>query len=207
MKIRTLGHVVTRGKRFAAMEVSGEDTGRSETTAGLRHAAATSGPLKSTQSTLAAATARVFRIVTVCVSVLMFATAVAAERAPSKDAKGIPGARGTIEYKPSDWKGNVNTYWTDTDGVDPGVAGCHVGVTQDGKPNGRFFGEACQSDRILVESNPGAGVIHSHKNDLGHPDTFDCKAWCAGVKKAKDGVCKPASAPSPCTASARCECS
>ena len=68
------------------------------------------------------------------------------------------------------------TYWTDTDGVNPGVAGCHIGVTQDGKPNGRFFGEACQNAQILIESNPGAGVVHSHTNDLGHPDTFDCKA-------------------------------
>ena len=155
---------------------------------------------------MAATAARLFRILAVCVPVLMFTNAPAAEHEPSKAAKGMPGAKGTIEYKPTDWAGNVTTYWKDSDGVNPGVAGCHVGVTQDGKPNGRFFGEACQSAAILIESNPGAGVVHSHANDLGHPDTFDCKAWCVGVKKAKGGVCKTASAPSPCTASARCEC-
>src|SRR4026209_2094104 len=140
--------------------------------------------MKSNQSTLAAAVARLFRILAVCIPVLMFSNAATtAQHEPSKDAKGMPGAKGTIEYKPTDWKGKVNTYWTDTDGVDPGVAGCHIGVTQDGKPNGRFFGEACQSAQILIESNPGAGVIHVHTNDLGHPDTFDCKAWCVGAKK------------------------
>jgi hypothetical protein len=43
-------------------------------------------------------------------------------------------------------------------------------------------------------------------NDLGHPDTFDCKAWCVGAKHATGGVCKAASGPAPCAASARCEC-
>jgi len=191
---------------FSVMEVSGEGSSRSETAGGLHHVPFNIGSIQSTQSTLAAAAARLCRILAVCIPVLMFTNAPAAEHEPSKAAKGMPGAKGTIEYKPTDWAGNVTTYWKDTDGVNPGVAGCHVGVTQDGKPNGRFFGEACQSAAILIESNPGAGVVHSHANDLGHPDTFDCKAWCVGVKKAKGGVCKPASAPSPCTASARCEC-
>lgn len=125
--------------------------------------------MKSNQSTLAAAAARLFRILAVCIPVLLFSNAATAQHAPSEGAKGMPGAKGTIEYKPTDWKGNVTTYWTDTDGVNPGVAGCHIGVAQDGKPNGRFFGEACQNARILIESNPGAGVIHSHTNDLGIP--------------------------------------
>ena len=162
--------------------------------------------MKSDQSTLAAAAARLLRIVAVCILVLMFSNAATAQHSPSEAAKGMPGAKGTIEFKPTDWKGNVTTYWTDTDGVNPGVAGCHIGVAQDGKPNGRFFGEACQNAQILIESNPGAGVIHSHTNDLGHPDTFDCNAWCVGAKKAKGGTCKPVSGPSPCAASARCEC-
>ena len=162
--------------------------------------------MKSDQSTLAAAAARLLRIVAVCILVLMFSNAATAQHSPSEAAKGMPGAKGTIEFKPTDWKGNVTTYWMDTDGVDPGVAGCHIGVAQDRKPNGRFFGEACQNARILIESNPGAGVIHSHTNDLGHPDTFDCNAWCVGAKKAKGGTCKPVSGPSPCAASARCEC-
>ena len=88
----------------------------------------------------------------------------------------MPGAQGTIEFKPTDWMGNVTTYWKDTDGIDPGVAGCHIGVTQAGQPNGRSFGEACQSEQILIESNPGKDEIHPHTNDLGHPDTFDCNA-------------------------------
>ena len=162
--------------------------------------------MKSNQAILAAATAGLFRILAVCIPVLMFSNAATAQHAPSEGAKGIPGAKGTIEYKPTDWKGNVTTFWTDTDGVNPGVAGCHIGVTQDGKPNGRFFGEACQNAQILIESNPGAGVIHSHTNDLGHPDTFECNAWCVGAKQAKGGTCKPVSGPFPCTASARCEC-
>jgi hypothetical protein len=135
----------------------------------------------------------------------MLCGAAMAEHEPSPEAKGMPGAKGTIEYKPADWKGNVTTYWKDTDGVDPGVAGCHIGVDKSGKPNGRFFGEACK-DGLLVESNPGADKIHKHENDLGHPDTFDCQAWCVGAKKAKGGVCKPVTGPPPCSASALCEC-
>ena len=163
--------------------------------------------MTSNRSTLAAATKGFFRILVVCIPVLMFlSVAQCQHEEPSAGAKGMPGALGTMEYKPTDWKGNVTTYWKDTDGVDPGVAGCHIGVTQDGKPNGRFFGEACQNDRTLIESNPGAGVIHPHTNDLGHPDRFDCNAWCIGAKKAKGGVCKAVSGPAPCTASARCEC-
>ena len=63
----------------------------------------------------------------------------------------MPVALVTIEFKPTDWAGNVTTYWTDTDGIDPGVAGCHIGVSESGKPNGRSFGEACKSDLILIE--------------------------------------------------------
>ena len=118
----------------------------------------------------------------------------------------MPGALGAIEYKPSDWKGNVSTYWKDTDGIDPGVAGCHIGVTKHGRSNGRFFGEACQSTQTLIESNPDAGVVHAHMNDLGHPDTFDCKAWCVGAKHATAGVCKVVAGPAPCARSAQCEC-
>jgi len=146
-------------------------------------------------------------ILAVCLPILMLSSlAEGAEHKPSPEAAGMPGALGTIEFKPSDWKGNVTTYWKDTDGVSPGVAGCHIGVTKAGKPDGRFFGEACTSKGILVESNPGAGVIHAHKDDLGHPDTFDCKAWCIGAKKAKGGVCMAVSGPPPCATSAKCEC-
>lgn len=164
--------------------------------------------MTSNQSMLAAATKRFFRIVVaVCIAMLMLSNVARGKHSgPSSGASGMSGALGTIEFKPTDWKGKVTTYWTDTDGVDPGVAGCHVGVTQSGQPNGRSFGEACQSGQILIESNPGAGVVHPHANDLGHPDTFDCKAWCVGANHATGGVCKAVSGPAPCAASARCEC-
>jgi hypothetical protein len=162
--------------------------------------------MNSIQSTLAAAIGGFFRILAVCIPVLAFLNAANAQHEPSAGAKGMPGAKGTIEFKPTDWKGNVTTYWKDSDGIKPGVAGCHVGVAQNGRRNGRFFGEACESSQILIESNPGAGKIHAHTNDLGHPDTFDCNAWCVGAKKAKGGVCRAVSGPSPCAASARCEC-
>jgi len=146
-------------------------------------------------------------LMTAFIPMLLLSNAVGADHAaPSAGAKGMPGALGTIEYKPADWKGKESTYWDDTDGVAPGVAGCHVGVTQAGKPDGRFFGEACQSNQVLIESNPGAGVIHVHTGDLGHPDTFDCKAWCVGTSHPKGGICKAVAGPPPCTASAICQC-
>jgi hypothetical protein len=58
----------------------------------------------------------------------------------------------------------------------------------------------------LIESNPGAGVIHAHADDTGHPDRFDCNAWCVGMQKGRAGVCTPAAGPAPCAASARCTC-
>lgn len=127
------------------------------------------------------------------------------EYPPSKDAANMPGALGTFSFKPSDWADGQLTWWKDTDGVDPGVAGCHLGTDKDGNPNGRMFGEACLSETELVESNPGKDVVHSHKNDTGHPDKFDCDAWCKG-SGAKSGKCVPAPAP-PCEASAKCSCS
>jgi hypothetical protein len=62
-----------------------------------------------------------------------------------------------IIIKPEGWKGTgVTTYWKDSDGIKPGVAGCHVEVTKGGKSftGRRVFGEACL-DGLLVESNPG----------------------------------------------------
>lgn len=123
---------------------------------------------------------------------------------PSDLAKEQPGALGTFEFKPQDRKPGVLSYWKDTDGVDPGKAGCHIGTDKNGQPNGRMFGEACLVDGSLVESNPGAGVLHSHKDDIGHPDKFDCKAWCSG-KGLSGGSCVSASAP-PCMSSAICSC-
>jgi|SRR6185436_4484749 len=135
-----------------------------------------------------------------------------ADGPPSDGAKGKCGAMGTFPFEPPDWTGRQEpppgpvTWWVDSDGVDPDTAGCHEGlVAEDGKLNGRMFGEACLSNGLLVESNPGAGVHHSHRNDIGHPDKFDCKKWCECKGFAK-GVCEAASAP-PCQASAKCVCS
>lgn len=124
---------------------------------------------------------------------------------PSVGAQGMPGALGTFEYTPpGDWREGETTWWKDTDGVDPGAAGCHIGTDESGVPNGRSFGEGCLSATELVESNPGADKVHAHTNDTGHPDKFDCNAWCVG-QGAASGICSAAPAP-PCEASARCVC-
>ena len=123
---------------------------------------------------------------------------------PSSGAREMAGAMGTIEFKPQDWNAGQTTWWKDTDGVDPATSGCHIGTDRDGSPNGRMFGEACLADGLLVESNPGAGELHSHINDVGHPDTFDCAAWCIG-NGTSGGSCKVAAA-HPCEQSARCVC-
>ena len=127
-----------------------------------------------------------------------------ADGEPSVGAKDMAGAKGTFEFKPEDWAPGTTSWWKDTDGVDPGTAGCHIGTDSAGTPNGRMFGEACLADGLLVESNPGADELHSHKDDIGHPDKFDCNAWCIG-EGASEGMCVAASAP-PCAASARCSC-
>ena len=123
---------------------------------------------------------------------------------PSVGAKGDPGATGIIAFKPIDWIKGATTWWVDSDGVHPGVAGCHIGTDESGTPNGRTFGEACLPNGGLVESNPGGGVLHSHSDDTGHPDGFDCTAWCIG-QGGSGGRCTPAPAP-PCADSAVCSC-
>ena len=122
---------------------------------------------------------------------------------PSGGARGIPGAAGTIEFTPGDWMAGKTTWWLDSDGVDPGVAGCHIGTDENGVPNGRTFGETCLPNGLLVESNPGQDELHNHDNDTGHPDTFDCAVWCGG--KGQSGRCQLVSAP-PCEQSAKCSC-
>jgi hypothetical protein len=124
--------------------------------------------------------------------------------APSDNAKGITGAEGTIEFKPNDWIEGQTTWWVDSDGVAPGIPGCHIGTDEKGAPNGRLFGEACLPNGLLVESNPGADELHSHHDDTGHPDTFDCAKWCVG-EGAPGGICAVAPAP-PCDRSAFCSC-
>lgn len=144
-----------------------------------------------------------FLMLIICIG-LLFACSGHAGSEPSTLAKGMPGAEGTIEFAPADRLAGDTTWWKDTDGVDPGAAGCHVGTNSDGAPNGRMFGEACLPNGLLVESNPGAGVVHKHEGDLGHPDTFDCNRWCEG-NGAGGGSCEVAVAP-PCASSAKCVC-
>ena len=143
-------------------------------------------------------------LLTFCIFMMSYAAL--ADSPPSDGAKGMAGAKGTFHFEPSDYKGKGHTsWWKDTDGVDPGVAGCHIGTDSGGKANGRMFGEACLADGLLVESNPGAGVLHKHTDDVGHPDKFDCNAWCKGKGLAK-GVCKAVTGPAPCAKSAMCSC-
>lgn len=106
----------------------------------------------------------------------------------------MPGAAVTFEFKPTDWKEGTTSWWKDSAGVDPGKSGCHIGTNERGEPNGGMFGEARLPDGMLVESNPSAGDLHSHKNDVGHPDKFDCNAWCVG-KGSATGNCVVAAAP------------
>jgi hypothetical protein len=137
-------------------------------------------------------------------SFFVFAGVAIADDKPSTGAKGMAGAEGTFAFKPNDWRKGEVSWWKDSDGVDPGTAGCHIGTDSEGRSNGRMFGEACLPNGHLVESNPGADELHSHKNDVGHPDTFDCNAWCEG-EGSSSGMCKVAVAP-PCEQSAMCSC-
>ncbi len=133
-----------------------------------------------------------------------FAGLANAEGEPSAGARDMAGAKGTFAFKPDDWAPGTTSWWKDTDGVDPGTGGCHIGTNSDGIPNGRMFGEACLADGLLVESNPGGDELHRHMDDVGHPDKFDCNAWCVG-RGASKGICIAAASP-PCAASARCAC-
>jgi hypothetical protein len=123
---------------------------------------------------------------------------------PSARADVMAGVEGKLEIKPNDWIPGETTFWKDTDGVDPGTAGCHVGTDGDGQPNDRMFAEACLPDGRLVETSPSAGQLHRHRNDIGRPYKFDCNAWCIG-NGSSEGRCEVAKAP-PCGESARCVC-
>lgn len=138
------------------------------------------------------------------IPLLTVTSAAKASDEPSTGATGMPGAKGTFEFKPEDWIQGRTTWWIDTDGVDPGTPGCHIGTDSEGNVNGRVFGEACLPDGLLVESNPGPNELHRHKNDIGHPDMFDCNVWCV-AKGASKGSCTVAVAP-PCKQSAVCTC-
>ncbi len=144
------------------------------------------------------------KVVYVCGLLLLAACAATPSHGPSPEAQGMPGATGTFDFKPADWQSGQMSWWKDTDGVDPGTPGCHIGTDSEGEPNGRIFAEACLPDGKLVESNPGVDVVHRHGDDTGHPDTFDCDAWCVGQGASK-GSCVVAAAPQ-CEHSAKCAC-
>ena len=142
-----------------------------------------------------------------CLSVLLISSIAHAEGKPSACAKGMPGAKGTFELTPPGHKPGVDTYWIDTDGVAPNIAGCHIETDSAGKRDGRMFGEYCTEEGLLVESNPGAYAVHQHGGDFGHPDTFDCNEWCVGSGSVA-GSCQAVGADvaPPCEASAMCVC-
>jgi len=141
---------------------------------------------------------------TFVLSILIMVCPALADGPPSSGAQGMAGAVGTFSFKPKDWAPGTETWWKDSDGVKPGEAGCHIGTDKNGKPNGRMFGEACLSDVLLVESNPGAELVHKHTDDVGHPDKFDCNKWCK-AQGSDEGICQVAPAP-PCAQSAMCAC-
>ena len=136
-----------------------------------------------------------------------------ADACPSDAAQKMKGAIGKKGFTAIELglkkEIHATTYWYDTDGVDPGVAGCHIGV-MDGsdkkKKNGRTFGEACIDNVLLIESNPGTHVVHPHKGDHGHPDLFNCSNWCKGKGKTSGRCVKVTTGLKGCASSARCAC-
>lgn len=142
--------------------------------------------------------------------------------------ESLPGFLGQTEIETPIPGYEGEQYWTDSDGVDPAVAGCHFpfsGMSDAGECTGSLapagvFGEFCNPPEgdpmhqpgfpvgALIESNPAAGVCHPHKDGLGHPDVYDCDAFCKGTESERHtGTCVA----DVCTAdaaipSARCEC-
>ncbi len=105
----------------------------------------------------------------------------------------------------------VDSHWSDSDGVDPGTAGCHYEYADAtcGEPkDGRTFGELCLDDDRLVESNPRPGTCHTHAGDHGRPDVVSCSDWCRSQGSAA-GRCESgieASGDHGACQSARCAC-
>ena len=104
-----------------------------------------------------------------------------------------------------------DSYWSDSDGVDPSTAGCHLEHETEAcetMKEGRTFGEFCLDDDRLVESNPAADECHTHKGDLGKPDVVSCSEWCQS-EQGTSGSCESgvtANAGSVTCESARCVC-
>lgn len=162
--------------------------------------------MRSNQPTLVAATIGLFRILAVCIPVLMLPNSATAQG--EEEGKKIPGYKGETEL---DKGAGKNTYWYDSgDGIDPGSAGCHIEVERvDEKTirrTDRVFGEECTADGLLVETTPGPDEIHRHVNDIGHPYLFDCDVWCKSKHTWNRGTCEPTIGPRPCATSAVCVC-
>ncbi|MEM7353135.1 MAG: hypothetical protein AAF657_20240 [Acidobacteriota bacterium] len=93
----------------------------------------------------------------------------------------IPGWDGEIPFPtPTECDTQI---WDDSDGVVPQTPGCHYEYhDQNGdvcsNKTGAFFGEACLSDDLLVETNPEKNKCHTHAGGIGHPDTFVCSTFC-----------------------------
>jgi hypothetical protein len=94
------------------------------------------------------------------------------------DDGGLPDPHSAPKI-PYDGGTGQRSWWKDTDGIEPELAGCHVEYTAQGCANAaaRQFGEYCSADG-LVETNPGPGECHDHARDIGHPYVVDCDRWC-----------------------------
>jgi hypothetical protein len=121
-------------------------------------------------------------------SILLACLGVLSPACSSDDAPEDEAGPGTI---PLDLGTGADSFWIDTDGVDPEVAGCHIEFSDDDctsvAVSARNFGEFCQEDGTLVESNPMADVCHTHDDDIGHPYVVDCVGWCTDTLTLPNG--------------------
>lgn len=106
----------------------------------------------------------------------------------SDEDAGEHGDGGTFVL---DLGSGMDSFWIDTDGVAPEVAGCHIEFNENDCASvatpGRNFGEFCMDDATLIESNPMADLCHTHEDDIGHPYVVDCASWCRGTLTLPSG--------------------
>jgi hypothetical protein len=99
---------------------------------------------------------------------------------PVADAPHHDAPPGTEPY---DGGSGMESWWKDTDGIDPELAGCHIEYTArlcgvESNP-GRHFGELCKNNQVIVETNPDPAMrCHNHPGDIGHPYVVNCNDWC-----------------------------
>lgn len=130
----------------------------------------------------------------------------------SSEAQAWPGALGRFRVKPTEinpnypWLEGEATTWLDTDGVAPEKPGCHIEITDPPLVDPqRFFGELCLDQVLLVETNPNVKEAHSHNDDLGAPDVFNCNTYCMDLY-SKAGSCEVVGPVDVCETSAKCAC-